>query len=325
MMFLRGGNLSFDIGWVGCISGSSNIADGENHTVCLRFKGGKYELIVDGGVEASGMNSVPDHDETKIVIGSAIGHEGRAGDMAPRFDGNIWDVAYTSSSSESKSALPPFDPPFQIPESWRNGVSLQSFNYKEKVWTVRSREDVGIDDEPSNPNSKVSNFQRFRVFEPLYTKDKRGGSEEAPRVSFESIANPGHFLRHCKLHNRLSLHPRQSKEDYLMDSTFIVKKGLKQVSRANASVHEWVSFQSINFPHMYIGHRGFKLSIEESEDSDLHLMDATFKVINNELEEEEFEVKGGETKQENLPVAYPVHDDRPGRDYVVIDAINHRK
>jgi putative heme-binding domain-containing protein len=51
-LFVRGGRLVFDIGWVGAISGTSNVADGQWHTAALVVKKNETRLYVDGVLEA---------------------------------------------------------------------------------------------------------------------------------------------------------------------------------------------------------------------------------------------------------------------------------
>jgi len=51
-LFVRGGRLVFDIGWVGAISSSRNVADGEWHTAALVVKKNETRLYVDGVLEA---------------------------------------------------------------------------------------------------------------------------------------------------------------------------------------------------------------------------------------------------------------------------------
>ncbi|MGI9454946.1 MAG: DUF6797 domain-containing protein, partial [Aeoliella sp.] len=53
--FLRGGRLTYDIGWVGAISGRTKITDGQWHHVALvGTKRGEITLYVDGKVDGSG-------------------------------------------------------------------------------------------------------------------------------------------------------------------------------------------------------------------------------------------------------------------------------
>lgn len=63
MLFLREGKLSFDIGWVGLITGMTNIADGNQHDIGLSYSMNdeKFRLTVDDEVEAYGLHAVPDN------------------------------------------------------------------------------------------------------------------------------------------------------------------------------------------------------------------------------------------------------------------------
>lgn len=94
MLFLRNGRLCFDIGWTGVITGRTDIADGKDHKVGLRFRRSsmKFELLVDGKVEATGLQAVKDRDNASFMIGVSVGHDARrVSSMAPIFKGKIWD------------------------------------------------------------------------------------------------------------------------------------------------------------------------------------------------------------------------------------------
>ncbi len=53
-LFIRGGKLAYDIGWVGALNGNTRVADGKPHDVALTFNAtsGKLTLYVDGKVDA---------------------------------------------------------------------------------------------------------------------------------------------------------------------------------------------------------------------------------------------------------------------------------
>ena len=99
MLFLRGGVVCFDIGWVGCVTGNTRVCDGISHEVMLQFRDGSYRIYIDGVLDATGLHSVPDHPDTTVMLGAAIGHHvsnGMAnGDMAPAFQGQLSNVLYS--------------------------------------------------------------------------------------------------------------------------------------------------------------------------------------------------------------------------------------
>jgi hypothetical protein len=98
MLFLRNGQLHFDIGWVGVINCPVAVNNGQWHDVAVKYikgEGDRYQLVVDGAVCGGGLRAIPDNPDTRITIGKAIGHQGRPGDMAPDFNGDIADVSYT--------------------------------------------------------------------------------------------------------------------------------------------------------------------------------------------------------------------------------------
>jgi hypothetical protein len=99
LLFLRGGKLSFDIGWVGVIACHGNaVNDGKWHENKVTFSSGKYHLFIDGKECASGLRTIPDHADTTIVTKIACGHRvsgGKAnGDMSQAFEGELKDLKY---------------------------------------------------------------------------------------------------------------------------------------------------------------------------------------------------------------------------------------
>ena len=80
------------------MQGRRRVDDGKIHTVGVQFRNGKYELTVDGTVDGKGLQAVPDHPETKVVVGVAIGHtmsNGVAnGDKAPKCIGEVDSICY---------------------------------------------------------------------------------------------------------------------------------------------------------------------------------------------------------------------------------------
>jgi len=64
-LFVRGGHLAYDIGWVGQLAGSAKVADGEWHHVALVKEGKTLRLLVDGRRDKegtlAGKPDVPDH------------------------------------------------------------------------------------------------------------------------------------------------------------------------------------------------------------------------------------------------------------------------
>lgn len=102
MLFIRKGRLCFDIGWRGVICGRTRVSDGEEHEVSLEFdkETNRYSIyLVVGGekrLETAGMGSIPDPLESVFTIGVGVGHKVQNGvsngDMAPKFDGKMWDL-----------------------------------------------------------------------------------------------------------------------------------------------------------------------------------------------------------------------------------------
>lgn len=103
MVFLRGGRVGMDIGWVGYFGCGQLVNDGQWHKTALKYVAGEsnqYQLFVDDMMTpcGKGLAANPDNPGTTIVIGTSIGHRvanGKAnGDMAPDFTGELGDVSY---------------------------------------------------------------------------------------------------------------------------------------------------------------------------------------------------------------------------------------
>lgn len=86
MLFIKQGKVAFDIGWVGEITSSTSVSDGNTHLVGVKFDNGKYHVVVDGHEEASGLRAIPDNPTDVVQVGSAIQ------DMAPAFEGTITTI-----------------------------------------------------------------------------------------------------------------------------------------------------------------------------------------------------------------------------------------
>jgi len=100
MLFLRNGKLCFDIGWVGVVTGTTNLADGKPHKIGLRYTKAenKFSLVVDGNVEASGLHAVDDRVGAEFMIGLSVGHSARAvASMAPIYTGSIDDFRVSAT------------------------------------------------------------------------------------------------------------------------------------------------------------------------------------------------------------------------------------
>jgi mono/diheme cytochrome c family protein len=70
-LFVRDGRLTFDIGWVGAVSGEKVIADGRWHHVAVTHNTeGKVQLFVDGKLDGEGeLDSRPDPRKSRLVFG----------------------------------------------------------------------------------------------------------------------------------------------------------------------------------------------------------------------------------------------------------------
>ena len=103
MLFLSGGMLCFDIGWVGCIKAKTNLADGKPHKIALRYTKAedKFSLVVDGNVEASGLHAVNDKPGDEFMIGVSVGElTSYVDSMAPIYTGSIDDFSVSLSNNK---------------------------------------------------------------------------------------------------------------------------------------------------------------------------------------------------------------------------------
>mmetsp|Transcript_15555 Transcript_15555/g.32054 ORF Transcript_15555/g.32054 Transcript_15555/m.32054 type:complete len:400 (+) Transcript_15555:26-1225(+) len=139
MLFLRGGRLCFDIGWVGCVTGRTRVSDGRSHVVAVKFEDGTYKVLVDGIVDGSGLYAVKDHPGTVINVGKKIGHHVGSEDMAPDFRGEIDSVQYNSSSEEDEFEV--VMPSESVPvakevQAISEAMSMRTFNLSESTCTI---------------------------------------------------------------------------------------------------------------------------------------------------------------------------------------------
>lgn len=102
---------------------------------------------------------------------------------------------------------------------------------------------------------------RFRVVTGL-----AAGSEG--RVSFESVDQPGAFLRHRSF--RLVLHQNDGSQLFADDATFVPVEGL-----GNSLL---TSLRSHNFPDRHVRHRHFEVWLDPI-DTDQDRLDATFRLV----------------------------------------------
>lgn len=133
---------------------------------------------------------------------------------------------------------------------------LKSYNYPDRY--VRHAENIGrIDPFPMEPPAD----QQWRL---------RAGLADAAGVSFESVNQPGRFLRHFDYAIRLDADDNTAQ--FAADATFTRTAGLADAA--------WASFRSYNFPDRYLRHAGFTLRIDpiSSASSATDRQDATFRV-----------------------------------------------
>ncbi len=95
-LFIRGGRLVYDIGWLGAMTGGAKVNDGKPHTAVLNVRDGAARLWLDGKVIA---------ENAKFTKPDAAGHVFKAGRAAPDFAGDFTDGKIASVRVWSR-ALP---------------------------------------------------------------------------------------------------------------------------------------------------------------------------------------------------------------------------
>ncbi len=97
-LFLRGGRLVYDIGWLGAMTGGGKVDDGNTHTAVLQVRQGMARLWLDGKVvgEKAGM-ARPDKPDHVFKVGRAASDFG--GDLARgKITGvRVWNHALADS------------------------------------------------------------------------------------------------------------------------------------------------------------------------------------------------------------------------------------
>ncbi len=114
-LFLRGGRLCYDIGWLGVMRSKGSFNDGKWHTAVLTKEGGRVTLCVDGNVEASRKQfSRPDKPGHVFKIGAA--NRNFAFDFIGDLDGLQYEgrgLGRREAQSLSRGAESPFEPAFR--------------------------------------------------------------------------------------------------------------------------------------------------------------------------------------------------------------------
>ncbi len=81
-------------------------------------------------------------------------------------------------------------------------------------------------------------------------------------VSFESVNFPNFFLRHQNF--RLKLQQNSGDDLFKRDATFVWRTGLNPDAHSPTTITVPFSFESMNFPGLFIRHRDFHLFVENS-------------------------------------------------------------
>ena len=105
-LFLRGGRLSFDVGWVGVVTGGPRVADGAWHHVAAtwRHDGGEVRLFVDGDRVAAGELPLRGEEERHTFV-PRFGWTNPDFPEEPRFSGYMDGLALLGRAVED-AAVP---------------------------------------------------------------------------------------------------------------------------------------------------------------------------------------------------------------------------
>jgi len=109
--FVRGGRLAYDIGWVGQLAGTANVADGRWHHVALVKNGKALRLLVDGRRDKEGsLAGKPDVPDHVVKLGDTSANFPRP---QSAFTGDLDEVclfARALSDGEVRAAMAGVDP-----------------------------------------------------------------------------------------------------------------------------------------------------------------------------------------------------------------------
>jgi len=131
-------------------------------------------------------------------------------------------------------------------------ATFRSINYPDRR--------IGIENKVEGWATFDSDMQHWKVVQGLCGKDGT--------ISFESVARPGHFLRHQNFN--FYLHPRQSSTLYKEDACFF--------PRYSKYFKGYTAFESVNYPNYYIRHQEFKLYLRRVENTALFRLDVSWKI-----------------------------------------------
>ncbi|MFO8014404.1 MAG: family 16 glycoside hydrolase [Phycisphaerae bacterium] len=109
-LFVRGGRLAYDVGWVGNLTGKTNLADGEWHHAALVKDGETLRLLVDGEVDKEGsLDAGPDVPEHVLKIGTTSANFPAPSGLAGSLD-HVCLFGRALSPEEVRAAAKAFDP-----------------------------------------------------------------------------------------------------------------------------------------------------------------------------------------------------------------------
>ena len=147
-------------------------------------------------------------------------------------------------------------PPVQTVLPKGSDLTLMSVNVAHSAWATNAQSLGILKNLGENPSEADLLTAKFIA---------RDGLADSSCVSFESVAQPGRWLRHYSY--RLRIDPNDGSALFKSDATFCVEPGLTGTG---------FTFRSKNFPDRVIRHRNYELWIDPVTSGGTFAADATF-------------------------------------------------
>ncbi|MFJ5998646.1 glycoside hydrolase family 43 protein [Streptomyces sp. NPDC092370] len=251
----------------------------------------------DGQITIEGSNSILG-TWTKLGDLSGIGLTGTAGTTGTKVEGPMWmkfrdrnewalyldQYAIGGGYMPVTTANPSAPGTYQIPASGSYNMGVNKKRHGSIMNLTAAEESRVLARWPSTPAKRLQSFNfqdRYvrhtnfdvRIDQNITSDDAkfrlRPGLAGSGTVSFESVNNPGYFLRHANYDFQLVRNDGTAQ--FAADATFRQVAGLADAT--------WSSFQSYNHPDRYIRHYAYQLRLDPITTA-TGRGDATFRVVN---------------------------------------------
>lgn len=99
-LFIRGGHLTYDIGWVGAVKSKKRVNDGKWHSIAMTWETtGEVQFFIDGKSSGGGQLSPKVRPDNPVV---RIGFAASDFPALPYFDGELQDVQFVGHAMDRK-------------------------------------------------------------------------------------------------------------------------------------------------------------------------------------------------------------------------------